>query len=336
MSAKERRPLRRRLRASAIRAASAASAGPGDAFVRAFLGGAAGLMRWSRFERVALENLALAMPELAPARRREIARGVRRHAARIVHEWLVMARAGRSERERREIETWVAERVELDPSIARLDELARAGRGLLIVTAHLGNWELLAATLRRRGLDGAVIGLHRRKDPSSDWLVAMRAALGVRTLAQDEPPRRALEVLRGGATLGVLCDLAVRRLASEPVPFFGRPALTLLAPAALARAARMPLLPVRCVARGGRYVLSVEEPLELRGGERREASLDLLARVNATFERWVREDPEQWAWHQPRWRDADASEDELRALRTPLHARRTSGRAGRGSTNSRE
>jgi lauroyl/myristoyl acyltransferase len=74
------------------------------------------------------------------------------------------------------------------------------------------------------------------------------------------------------------------------------------APAALARAAKLPLVPVRCVARGKRYLLSAEQPLELDAAlDRKAATLDLLARMNATFERWIRETPEQWAWHQKRW-----------------------------------
>ena len=115
--------------------------------------------------------------------------------------------------------------------------LFRSGRGLLIATAHLGNWEILAAALRQRGLDGAVVGLRKHRDPSSAWLVAMRSALSVRTIAQDAPPREVLGVLRGGGTLGLLCDLEVRRLSGIHVPFFGVEALTQTAPAALSRAA---------------------------------------------------------------------------------------------------
>jgi Kdo2-lipid IVA lauroyltransferase/acyltransferase len=315
-------PLRRRLRARAIERLSGAAGGWADPFVRSSLRGAAELLRWSRYQRVALANLELALPELPRERRRAIAAGVRRHTARIVHEWLFLARAARSERERERIAAWVDRTVALDDSVARLEALARGGRGLIIVTAHLGNWELLAAKLRQRGLDGAVVGLHRRNDPSSDWLVGMRAALGVTTLAQDESPRRALDVLAGGATLGLLCDLEVPRLAGEAVPFFGRPALTMTAPAALARAARLPLVPVRCVARGAGYVLSVGEPLELGAGERRAAAHELLARMNATFEGWIRADPEQWAWHQPRWRASPESDERAKELRKPLAARR--------------
>jgi KDO2-lipid IV(A) lauroyltransferase len=114
-----------------------------------------------------------------------------------------------------------------------------------------------------------------------------------------------LEVLRAGGVVGLVADLEARRLSGTFAPFFGRPTLTMTAPAALARVHAVPLVPVRCVADGPGepYVLAVDEPLEPAPGlARRDATLELTARLNALFERWIRAAPEQWAWHQPRWR----------------------------------
>lgn len=288
-------PLRRRLRARALEALSQATGGVGDALVRGLLRTAAEAARWSKYERIADDNLALALPELSAEQRARILRGVRRHTERIVHEWLVLA-GPRS--------AAPIERVECSEAIRRLRELRSGGRGLIIATAHIGNWEVLAARLRREGFEGAVVGAKKRNDSSSDWLVRMRAAHGVRSIAQDDSPRAALELLRNGGTLGLLCDLEVRRLAGESVPFFGRPAWTMSAPAALARAARLPLVPVHCVARGDGYEMRVEEPLELAPArDRHAAQLELLSRLNATYERWIRAAPEQWVWYRPRWSD---------------------------------
>ena len=106
----------------------------------------------------------------------------------------------------------------------------------------------------------------------------------------------------------------MRRLDGTFLPFLGRPALTMTAPAALARAARVPLLPVRCALEGGsieerlasrRYLLRVDEPLSLDAElAPREARDELLRSLNDCFGRWIREAPEQWSWHQPRWRTA--------------------------------
>jgi KDO2-lipid IV(A) lauroyltransferase len=296
-------PLRRRLRARALEALTSAAGSPFDPLLRAGLAAMTQALRWSRHASLTRANLELAFgAELDRAARERIAAAVRRHTVRLVHEWLWMARAAHSAGERERVERWIERSVEFDPSVDKLLARAREGRGVLIVSAHLGNWELLAAALRRLGLDGAVVGLRKRNDSSADWLVAMRAGLGVKSLAQDSSPREVLRVLAGGATLGLVCDLHARRLDSELAPFFGRPAPTMTAPAALARATGLPLTPVRCVRKGERYLLSVAPELALDPRlERRAATLDLLTRMNAVFEGWIREHPEQWAWHQRRW-----------------------------------
>lgn len=260
--------------------------------------------RFTRFEAQTLDNLERTLgQELSKQQRRTLARDVRLFAARLFEEWMFLARAAHGLRARGQVEAWLANQVEFDASCARLFSAAREGRGLLIATAHLGNWEVLAAALRMRGLDGAVVGLRKHRDPSSNWLVGIRSALSVRTIPQDAPPREVLGVLRAGGTLGLLCDLEVRRLSGIYVPFFGLEALTQTAPAALSRAAKLPVHPVRIVARGERYVVLAEEPLELAHDLPREAATrDLLAQLNRVYERWIREDPAQWAWHQPRWR----------------------------------
>jgi KDO2-lipid IV(A) lauroyltransferase len=296
-------PLRRRLR---LRALDVLGAAP-DALSRPLLGVLASAARFSAYERRTLANLEQALgAETDAVQRARIAREVRHHAARLLREWTFLARARRGGRERERVLAWVREQVELDPSVAGLERAFGAGRGRVLATAHLGNWELLAAALRLRGLDGAVVGFRKRNDPTAEWLVGLRAGLGVETFPQDAPPRRLLEVLRGGGFVGLLADLEARRIAGAVVPFLGRPALTMTAPAALARAARVPVVPVRCVARGARYRLSAEEPLELDPAlDRQAATLELTARLNATFERWIREDPGQWAWHQRRWRSVE-------------------------------
>lgn len=308
-----REPLRRRLRAQALATLGSLAGGPLDPLVRAVLGGVALGASWSRYDELAESNLKLALPELDAAQRARVRAAMWSHTRRIVHEWLTLSN------ERRER---VLEQVDLGDSAARLRELSRGGRGLILVTAHIGNWELLAARLRREGFDGAVVGYKKRRDSSADWLVGLRASLGVRSLAQDDSPRELLSVLRSGGGLGLLCDLEVKRLSNAWVPFFGRPALTMTAPAALARASGLPLVPVSCVARGAGYELRVEEPLELaRDRDRRAAEDDLLARLNATYARWIRAHPEQWVWYRPRWSAPPASEAERDAARAPLSAR---------------
>lgn len=310
-------PLRRRLRARALGLASRASGLVPRPLALGGLEGLAWLSRFSSFEGRTLENLRTALgDELSGAELGRLAAGVRRHTARLAYEWLRMADL----HDERAVHAFLDRTVFVDDSVEHLERQLATGRGAIVVTAHIGNWELLAAAIRRRGIEGAVVGLEKHRDPAARWLVDLRRRYGVETIPQHSSPRALVRVLEGGGVLGLLCDLEVRRLAGEFLPFFGHPALTMTAPAALARARGVPLLPACCVLPtpgSERYRVHFEAPLELDPGlQRREATRELMTRVNAVFEGWIREHPEQWAWHQHRWRTRPG---ELHA--TPLHAR---------------
>jgi len=310
-----REPRRRRIRALALDGATWATKFVPHALVQSTLVAASRFASFSRFDRMTRENLASAYGPAISARELDaIARGVHRHAARQFAEWLRLAntRSGRHE--------WIDELVEIDASVAILErELARRS-GALVVSAHIGNWELLAARLRRAGHAGAVVGYRRSSDSTAAWLEHMRENYGVQNIPQSAHPRAILRALDEGRVVGLLADLEVRRLAGEFAPFFGRQALTMSAPAALSRAARRPLLPASCMfdPNRGRYVIHFEEPLEARDHlDRRARVVDLCTRLNAVFERWIRAAPEQWAWHQPRWRTRPRE-----LAPKPVHARR--------------
>ena len=310
MSAHEQQePLRRRVRAAALRGIVRTAGVLPPTALRTSLAAAAPLLLSRRQRAVIAENARIAAPrldELAAARGLPplpppdaLARACARFAAEQFTSWIRLARGAGPTDPQGE---WVERAVSLDPTVERLDEVLALGRGAIVVTAHLGDWELLCARLRRRGHEGAVVGRVRRKDSSHRWLTDMRRAYGVETIPQDAHPRAAMRVLSRGGVLGLLTDLRVKRLASRPVPFLGAMAPTLTAPAAFARAWRAPLVPARCVRSDRGFTLSVEEPLFLRGDlGRHGAEEDLLRRQNEVFGRWIAESPEQWAWYVPRY-----------------------------------
>jgi len=294
---------RRAVRARLLAALTSAARWSPPGAVESALALCAPLARWSRFERTTRANLALALgDELDDAEQGRIARGVRRHAARQFASWLRLAARDAADA------GWIDEHVRVDASIRHLDAALAGGRGAIVATAHLGDWELLAARIVRLGHRGAVVGLRRPNDPSALWFEALRARHGLRTIPQSASPREMLAVLARGEVLGILCDLDARRLDAEFLPFFGVPARTLTAPAALARASGAPVVPARCVlGPDGRYTLSCEEPFVFDSALPRPAARRaILERLNATYERWIRAAPEQWAWHQVRWPAADA------------------------------
>jgi KDO2-lipid IV(A) lauroyltransferase len=315
LDAKASVPLRRRLRAAALGGLAGAAAHLPSAAVLPFLRAASSQARRGRLGERARRNLELALgSELDSAAREQLLQRCFAHGARQASEWLRLARGAAPESIQG---AWIEHAVLFDDSIEHLEKIQADGRGAILVTAHLGNWELLAAAVRRRGVRGAVVGRVNRQQRSSAWLPRLRAGYGVPTLPQDSSPRGLLRVLQTGGVIGMLCDLEVRRLDGEHLPFFGVPALTMSAPAALARAAKLPLLPVRCVLPVGAgpqdsYRLQFEEPIRAPArGSGEQGTRATLTQLLAVYERWIRESPEQWAWHQHRWRTQPGSYEAL-------------------------
>ena len=296
-------PLRRRIRGRASGLSTWLAARTPGFVLRPALGFAAGRVRNSALGRRARANLNTALGRQTSEQEREaILRACFAHGARQAQEWLRLSRGADPQTSQG---AWIENAVQIDASV---EQLARQNNGAIVVTAHLGNWELLAAALRRHGFEGAVVGRVNRKDSNAAWLPRLRQGYGVTTLPQDSAPRSLLRVLRSKQTLGLLCDLEVRRLDGEFLPFFGTPALTMTAPAALARASGLPLLPARCVLPPGAgpttpYQLSFEEPIPAPcKASGRDGIMAVLRRLLDIYEAWILESPEQWAWHQHRWR----------------------------------
>ena len=252
--------------------------------------------------KVARQNLRRVYAgKLSPPAIARLHQSVFRHLARQTAESAQLAYANPKKLAR------LLDAITIDPSIKHLQRALKQNRGAIVVTAHLGHWELLAAALAHLGHRGAVVGRYRRHDPSARWLVSMRENFDVKTMPQDSSPKDLWQVLKNGEALGILSDLRVKRLHGIMLPFLGLDALTMTAPAALARASKAPIVPMRCVLRDSRYVLLAEEPIQLDTAQGKIGAQEkCLVAINQTFERWIREDPTQWVWYRPRWPESTA------------------------------
>lgn len=193
------------------------------------------------------------------------------------------------------------------PDLLR-DALGR-GRGLFLLTGHVGSWELLGAWMARElaelglGPLGVVTGTVH--NPAVDRLLqGRRRRLGMVVLPRDEGLRPLLAHLRRGRAVAVLLDqnIGVQTLA---VPFFGRPAATSVGMARIALRDGVPVLPVAIAWDGGQgcHVVSHCALLEPGGGSTQDVP-GLLARCNGCLERFIRRNPQQWVWFHDRWRAA--------------------------------
>lgn len=178
-----------------------------------------------------------------------------------------------------------------------------SGRGVLCVTGHIGNWELLAAYCAKF-FPTAVIAKRIYFEKFDREVVKRRRRLGLEVIYQEEGLRPVVAALRSGRVVGILADQDIPEVAGVFVDFLGREAYTPVAPAALVLGSGTPLFAV-CVERldGGSHKIHISGPVEHPDtGNRDRDRLELTRRWSRILCEFIREHPEQWVWFHRRWR----------------------------------
>lgn len=188
-------------------------------------------------------------------------------------------------------------------NIEILDKAFEKGRGVLVLTGHFGNWELLALTLRIKGYPGAAIGRRIYFDRYDKFLNRLRKVHDVNIIYRDESPKKVLRVLRDNGIIGILADQDMDSVEGVFVNFFGQPAYTPVGPVALARASGASLVPLFIIREDGHHTLVIEKPIELVDTGNGEA--DMITNTESwslVVESYIRRYPEQWVWMHRRWK----------------------------------
>jgi KDO2-lipid IV(A) lauroyltransferase len=176
--------------------------------------------------------------------------------------------------------------------MAELQKTARHGRGLVVLTAHLGNWELAGRMLARDGARPTHVVVAAEADPAVErFLRGGTAPVRFVTRAAPTTSLALLAALRRGEIVALQGDRALGTRGDVLQPFFGAPAPFPLGPFVLARAAGAPVVPAFCLLdadRRYRIVVGAPSPVEA-GGE--EAA---LRRWVATLQAMVKRHPAQW------------------------------------------
>jgi len=193
--------------------------------------------------------------------------------------------------------------------------LARAragGKGFLIVSAHVGNWEMGAISLLRHRIPGAFVGQPELDPEVHAVRLRVRARLGVESITIGDTMTTALKVreaVERGRAVALVADRAYADDCIE-VPFFGRPTPFLRSPALLARFCGCPILPGFFLRNPeGTYRSLFGEPIYADPGlTPEEDARRMMSAVAATVERAVREEPLQWFNFYSFWRGAGPGE----------------------------
>jgi Kdo2-lipid IVA lauroyltransferase/acyltransferase len=258
--------------------------------------------------RVAATNLKIAFPELGPAEQEKLAKGAFRNLGRVLGEMSQFPKATR-ESFKETIE------FQIDPAVyAEYQRLKSEGRGVIIVSPHLGNWEVLVFGWALE--DAPMSYLARPLDnPKIEQLtVSLRTKFGNRPINKTNSAMTAARVLRHEGLLGILADVNAHPKEGVFVPFFGVPACTSTGVALIAMRTNSAILPM-CAAwdeEKQKYV-GVHGPLIYPAdtGDRQRDIQETTAAFTAEVEKLVRRFPDQWLWIHKRWKTRPPGEPKI-------------------------
>jgi KDO2-lipid IV(A) lauroyltransferase len=249
--------------------------------------------------KLALEHLARAFPELSGPERTGLARATFKHLGTIAGEFASVRQLDAFRHER--IEWPAADRAVMDQALAR-------GKGVVFVTGHVGNWELLARYVALEGYPAAVIAKETSDARTSELLEGLRTSSGLRVIwrGREGAAKEMLRALKSGHILGLLIDQDTK-VQSVFVPFFGQLAKTPRAAADLALRTGAAVLLGFCVRQAtGHYRITMRDlPMPQTLGET--AVVELTHALTAGIEAQIRITPSQWVWMHRRWKSQPPS-----------------------------
>lgn len=284
-------------------------------------GAALGALAWHlvpRLRHTGLRNLELAFPQMSRAEKTAILRRLYRHLGRQLAEFCRMPHYTR------ENTRGCIAYDGLQHYLAARDR----GRGVLIVTGHLGAWELSSFWHSLMGYPMSMV-IRRLDNPRVDALVnRIRCLHGNRVLHKDDFARGLLSAMRQGDTVGILMDTNMTPPQGVFVPFFAIPACTASGLARVALRTGAAVLPGFLVRNpefesqrpresgAGQgtpeYILRFGPEIPLsRSGDDEQDILENTARFTAVIEETVRQFPDQWLWVHRRWKTRPPGEPPL-------------------------
>ena len=192
--------------------------------------------------------------------------------------------------------------------IELLEAAAREGRGVVVVSAHLGNWEVGGAAVIARGCPMDIVVARQRNQLFDRHLTRSRERLGFGIILRGEARAGVLKSLREGRAVGIMGDQDARR-AGVFADFFGRPASTARGPAILAMRSGAEMIMLFAIREPGwrpRYTVHLEPLAPPASAGRRSGRGEAVAALTQAFtsriEARVRDHPAQYLWLHRRWK----------------------------------
>jgi KDO2-lipid IV(A) lauroyltransferase len=245
-------------------------------------------------KRVVEKQIAAAFPDLGHEAITGLARESYEHLGRTFIETALLDSLGKDGLQE------LAETVE---GWEEIDAAMSKGKGAVMVTGHIGNWELAGAYVAARGVPLDAIARGMANPLFDDYLNRAREATGMTIVHDSDAVKRTPRSLRAGRAVAFIADQGVLGLASTFVPFFGRPAKTPRGAAVFALRFEVPVIFVVALRKpNGRFRIVVERIEARRTGDMDRDVDAIVAAFTEHLEKWVRVVPAQYFWQHRRWR----------------------------------
>jgi len=191
-----------------------------------------------------------------------------------------------------------------------MDQALSLGRGAILLTAHVGNWELLGCFMAWSGYTLNAVARKISDSRLNRILLNFREGESVRVIQRDSPTagRQLLKAIKNNEIVGILIDqdTTVKGVMAD---FFGKKANTPAGPAILARRRAVPVVAYHIYrVSDWEHRIVARPPFEIVQTDDISKDIETNTEIfNSVIEQFIREHPEQWVWHHRRWRRRVAS-----------------------------
>ncbi|MDW8107678.1 MAG: lysophospholipid acyltransferase family protein [Armatimonadota bacterium] len=260
------------------------------------IGASLGLLAYAlavRYRRVAVQNLMRAFPDWTPAQVRTVARRVFRNFGVGLAEFFKAPTMTRSQ----------IEQILSVIGLENLDAAFREGKGVLLITGHFGNWELMARYLCLLGYPIAVIARDADDKDTTELITTLRERSGYKVFPRGNAARLVLRALRANEAVGILPD---QNAGDVFVEFFGQKAGSVAGPAVFHLRTGAPIVPLFCVRLpNDHHRVEILPPMHFEPtGDTQADYQRIMQSLHDVLENYVRRYPDQWLWLHDRWKSA--------------------------------
>lgn len=253
----------------------------------------------------AMANLAFCFPDMPMSRRRKITRESMRQLFLLFVEVLFTTRLVR-------IDCW-AKVAELDNFQQTLGLLLKKHQGLIMLTGHYGNWEILGYIMATLGFETTSIARPLDNPYVNEWLLGVRERRGQRIIAKTGATDLIPDVLKAGGAVGFIADQNAGKKGIF-VDFFGRKASTYKSIGLLAMEYNVPVVIGYARRKGANFTFKIgtQDIIFPEDWKTQERPLEYITqRYSKAIEDFVREEPSQYLWIHRRWKTRPRGEEPM-------------------------